>query len=1096
MYIRIIIVIISLALPIIAQVKPIKFDKLDVKGLSQGSIRCMLQDSRGFIWVGTQDGLNRFDGYNFEVFRTSNPQRPVLTNNWIESICEDAFGNIWIGTKTGLSYYNYDYDTLGSFSFEADSLNSKSVYSIIKDSRNDSLLWISISNHILAFNIFSHKYQSFQPEYFSDSYLMRVLFQDSRGNIWGGSSGLGIYKFNNSRNKFDRYYNSNDPIYPLMVDFISGIAEAPNGNLYITNGGGFGILNTVTHSYKKLGPKNAYIFCTGIAYDDKYLYVATRGDGLIQFDVTSQNLIFHKNNPSDLTSISTNVLQSILRDRSGIIWIGSNGKGISLLNQYSYKFNPVYFQKGGMELSSIRCFYEDESGTLWIGGYHGLVEYNSKSQKHQTHYWDRGGDRIGNDNIYTIYPDLTDQTKLWLGSEGGGLVQFDKRTKEFKSINLNIDNYSPQYGHFVSTLYMDNENLLWIGSHLGLLVYHTKTKNIEVVKLGNPLEKNTNQSQVTALFEDSYSNLWVGTENMGLFQINKRDKKVVKNFRSSSSSISSNSIKSIMMDSKNRLWLGTRNGLNRFDYLSNEFETFYQGDGLPNDVIYGILEDEFGNLWLSTNYGLSKFNYADLSFENFTVTDGLQDNEFNTNAYYKNKQNKLYFGGINGYNSFFAKDIVKNTTNPQISLTDFKLSGVSVKSGITRDGRKLFEGSIYSTKTIELSYDDRIIGFEFASLDFTSPGRNQYKYMVEGITTDWIPLKNERSVTVSNLAPGNYVFRVIGSNNDGVWSANPLEINLIVKPPIWRTWWFFLIVVTLIVISIYYSYRKRVSVIEESNKLLEKTVEERTIELKRINDALLCEISERKKIEEEIKKYSDELRANNAAKDKFFSIVAHDLKSPFQGLLGYSEILNDSYDELERDEIKEYLSYIKEISKNTFTFLSNLLSWSRLQLGRFEFLPLMISLREKVNDSINLLKVNADNKSITVLNLISPTAFVHADDNMLHSVIMNLLSNAIKFSNSNGTIKFLSEQEEGFHILSIEDDGVGIREEDLNKLFNIELHHSTKGTALEEGTGLGLLLCKEMINRQGGTISVESKFGIGTTFKIKLPIYKENNEST
>jgi signal transduction histidine kinase len=609
------------------------------------------------------------------------------------------------------------------------------------------------------------------------------------------------------------------------------------------------------------------------------------------------------------------------------------------------------------------------------------------------------------------------------------------------------------------------------------------------------------------LSEDKNGNLWIGTYRDGVFKYEMRTGKIIqfRNDPADSTSLSNDRIRSIYEDSKGRLWIGTRlQGLNLFDPSTQKFTRYTMTNGLPSNSIYCILEDNEKNLWLATHNGISKFNPDLKTFENYDKDYGLQDNVFVAPAYCKSKRGELIFGGYNGFNVFFPEKIKK-----KVYFAPFVITSI-----------KTFDQTIYRDLSqpvdIVLPYNKNYLSFSFSLFDYYNPLKIRYKYKMESIDKDWINCGNRHYVSYGNLVPGDYKFSVMAENANGVWNKKSLSVSITICPPWWKTWWFKLTSLAILMISVYITYQLRVDSYQKKQNELLTLVKQRTLEITQANDRLIDnqahieEQSEELRIHAESLKKANELLINdqqiievqarqlqdtnqqlivlNSTKDRFFSIIAHDLRNPFHTVKGFSEILLNDLENLEPEKVKRFIQLIYNSSTNGSNLLENLLQWSRSQTGRISYDPTHIALTTIVWETINLLEANANQKNIKILQNIDNEIVAFADENMLKTIFRNLISNAIKFTPNNGQIIIKAIAEESQLEVTIEDTGIGIPKDILPRLFQIETTVTTRGTAHEQGTGLGLILCKEFIEKHHGKIWVESIEDKGSQFKFTLPV--------
>ncbi len=727
----------------------------------------------------------------------------------------------------------------------------------------------------------------------------------------------------------------------------------------------------------------------------------------------------------------------------------------------------------------IKAIYIDKDNKLLIGTYGGISIWDRKKNNFKNISNTPGCKNcLSNNRVRSIIEDR--EGLIWIGTWGGGANRYDKRTNQFK-VFLNDSTNSKTIGdNFVRMIYQDKKGVLWFATERGISKYDKKTESFFTYHPDYNNPRGLQDNHIIVIYEDNFNNFWLGTEKgLVLFDSEKEEFTTFSNNPKDSTTISSNRIISITEDNNHNLFIGTYGGgLNKFNYNNKTFTALREKDGLPNDVIYGILVDEENNLWLSTNNGLSKYIQKESQFQNYNITDGLQDNEFNGGAYFKSKESEMFFGGPNGLTIFKPNEIKTNSNIPPIVITDFKIYGVNYN----------LPEDISVTKEIILSHNQNYISFEFAALEFSNAKDNEYKFKLEGFDKNWNYSGNRRFTSYTNLSPGEYTFKVIGSNNDQLWNTVGASLKIKIIPPFYDTFGFKIFLGLFLIGTIFIIFQWRVRSVAKQNIRLEKLVEQRTKELN-INKIQLEQINdEQKRLLEDLSNSEIELRELNANKDKIFSIISHDLKSPFNSILGFSNILVDEYYRLPESERLEMLQFINLSSKQYFSLLNNLLQWANFKKDNFEIDSEKIELKKIIIDNMNLLQPNAIDKNIKIEIDISDRCIVFSDKNTLSSVIQNLVSNAIKFTKENGIIKISSCQDNSFAIVNVEDDGIGIEEENLEKLFRDDIIYSTKGTKDEKGTGLGLLLVKELVEKNGGKIWVESKLNVGTKFSFSIPL--------
>lgn len=811
---------------------------LSENGLSQNTVHDILQDSKGFIWFATEDGLNKYDGYNFTVYKNSQEDEYSISDNFIWTIFEDRSGVLWIGTNSGglckfdrekerfISYKNNPSDT--------NSLTLNNVRTICED--REGYIWVGTENGLDRFdrekNIFVHYRHDPKNIYSLSNNVVLAIFEDSGGDLWIGSDG-GLDKVDKKNNKFFNYSFDPNNVNSLSNNVVLSIYQDKQGHIWI------GTLKGLTKFDKKFGKFWRYVIndsktnsinsnrINSVLEDETgILWVGTE-DGLFQLNRSTNKFSNIKPSSFPVTSVlNDNDILSLFEDNSGLIWVGTAENGIVKYDKERIKFKHYKhdpFNKNSLSNNTIRSLFQDDEGTLWIGTLGGgLNRYEPRSNKF-LHYKNNPHDKysLSDNTISAIYKDS--YGFLWVGTWEGGLNRTLKPHKKLVPHNLefvhfrngvsNGARYQRLSSNLIQIVYEDSKKWLWIGTGAGLDLYD-RNKNGFINFTSDPNNPNSlssNQVQ-SCIREDRNGNLWIGTWN-GLNKIPASTLENVFNDPASvrferyrfqqgnPNSLSDERVISIYEDKEGNLWFGTYGG--GLNMLSAEqqgtgggkFINYTAEDGFPSNIIYRIEADDKGNLWLSTDNGLSMFNPQKKTFRNYDASDGLQGNQFFWGASFKGKNSELYFGGTNGFNVFDPEELKNNDHIPPIVITNFQIFNKPVD--IDKEDSPL-KRSITSTKEIELSYSQGVFSFEFAALDYTVPGKNRYAYIMEGFDNNWIYSGNRRYVTYTNLDPGKYVFKVKGSNNDGIWNEKGTEITITILPPLWRTWWFISIAVLLI----------------------------------------------------------------------------------------------------------------------------------------------------------------------------------------------------------------------------------------------------------------------------------------------------------
>ncbi len=824
-----------------AQDYDLTFEQLTIKdGLSQSSVFKIMQDSRGFLWFATQDGLNRYDGYLFRIFyRKEKLDSTSISNTWINWITEDKDGYLWIGTSGGgVNRFDPATELFEHYMNEAEnpkSLGNDRVLTIFIDSQNN--VWVGTDGGGLnKFNRAEKNFTVYKNNPADSLSLshnsVSSILEDHEGNLWIGTVGGGLNKFDRNSGKFIHYHNNPRDPHSLSSNEVSVIFEDKDHNLWIGTKEGINIYNPKKDNFKRYladpqksnSLSNNYIRSIN---QDKYgfIWIGLYG-GLNRYNPKTKRFeVLHKD-PTDKSSWDNRIIWDITEDNSGLLWLGTNN-GIVKISRTKFMHlkndpdNPT-----SLSNDFIWSIYEDSKGSVWIGTHGGgLNKFNRATGRFRRYLPNDKKNSIPGKRVLSITEDS--RGYLWLGLMGEGLARFDRGTNQFKSYFFDWEKTRSPGINNIWCLLAEKDEELWVGTDAGLYLFNKNTGKVKPFAAEFDSLSGLNQVRIRSLFLDRKKNIWVGTYGYGLFLVNPQSK-TIENFtfdESDSTTLSNNYVRTIWEDQNGTIWVGTSGGLNKFLGKEAGFLHYSDKDGLPNNVVYGILDDDEKNLWLSTNKGLSKFDPQSMVFTNFDVRDGLQSNEFNLGAYCKTRDGYMFFGGVNGFNIFRPADLKPSLFIPPVYITEFKKFDKKVK----------FDQSIQHLNEIVLSYKENFIAFEFTALDYTNPEKIQYKYMLEGFDNTWIECGNRRYASYTNLDGGEYIFRVKGTNTDGLWNEKGAAIKVMINPPFWELWWFKLLLTLFVITSIYTVYRMRVYSIHKQREILQQQVEERTRELKERN---------------------------------------------------------------------------------------------------------------------------------------------------------------------------------------------------------------------------------------------------------------------
>ncbi len=1056
------------------------FEKLTIEnGLSSSAIYSIHQDRTGFLWFGTEDGINRYDGYNFKVYRYQPGKINSLSGYTVNTIFEDSDGILWIGTRDGLNMFDPSTEEFTHFKANPDSsgfLSENFITKIFEDSRRN--LWIGTKNGL---NIFDRKKKIFLVYYnnpqvnnsISDNYVVSFL-EDNNGYLWIGTRN-GLNKYNYADKSFTVYKYNPQNNNSLNNNIIFSLFEDSNGTIWVGTYKGLNkiVVSSDNNELKFIRVEDEYPqwktinnqIISSICEDDyNNLWIATKGSGLNIINREKNEVRNIRHQKDNIKSINSDEIRVVFKDFSGVIWIGHFIKGINSFNKDSGRFFHYKVTGSDNELNYSNDIYSiliDKKRNLWLGssdnGINLIKEWNTPNQKISKIIVDNPVTSIIEDK----YGDI------WIGTFGSGLQRFNPGLKKSKVYKYDPSNHKGINNNFIHTLFEDKEGTIWIGSGLGGLIKYDMINDSFISFMHNPAdEKSISSNEISVIYEDKDGTLWLGTTTQGINILNKHQSEFIryKHNPEDINSISSQRINTIYQDNSGRIWIGTfSGGLNLFEKKTETFKHYTTENGLPGNTIFSIVEDNSGNLWLSTNKGLSKFNPALNQFNNYDASDGLQGEEFNPQSYFYDKEkNLIFFGGPNGLNIFNPDEIKENKIIPKLAVTDFQIFNHSVKAANRNGVQKI----VTFSDEIEISYSDNIFSFEFAALHFSNPRKNQYAYKMEGFDKKWIYSGSRRFVTYTNLNPGNYTFKVKASNNDGKWTEKPLSINILISPPWWQTGWAYGSYIIIIVAGLFGVRRF------EKNRM------------KLRNELKMHEFETQK------------LREVESMKSRFFANLSHEFRTPLMLIKGPVEkLLNENSE----GTIGDQLRMINRNSINLQNLIDQLLELSQLEASA-------IPLKAKEENIIPLLKgltfsfdSLAREKNITLKFVSNAESIITwIDKDKFEKIINNLLSNAFKFTNDGGRVSVIIELNDmkKFVEVIIQDSGIGIPENKIEKIFDRFFQADESGAG---GSGIGLALVKELCELHKWDINVSSKRGIGTKFILQIPLgdhFNKNENNT
>jgi ligand-binding sensor domain-containing protein/signal transduction histidine kinase/DNA-binding response OmpR family regulator len=1040
------------------------------QGLSNSTIECIFQDDRGFLWFGTRDGLNRFDGNHMFIYRYNTTDTNSISDNYIRCISQDKSGAIWVGTSNGLNRFDPKTERFTRFKTKSDNLSSIShnlITSICESKTGE--LWIGTWSGL---NLYLPENKSFLRIYAKEIHpapenQLNCLYQDSSGRLWIGSE-KGLFYLDNKTRSLIPWHNSNSG----LTGAIRIIHSGADGSMW---------LGTVDDGLYAFNPeKNVWKHYQHIDKDpsslgsnlvrsievDKHgkLWVGTVNGGLnlLLKEDTFQRF---QNEPANPASLSQRTVSALLEDSQGNLWIGTHRGGVNLYipNQQNFGLFQKDVNTNSLSYNDVKCFFEDRTGKIWIGTDGGGLNEFDPATKRFVHYRYNpfNTKSLGSDEVLNVAEDS--DGNLWVSTWGGGLNLFNRNSGTFTRFLHSPTKSGSISSNYVQQVFEDDQRRLWVATYYGgLNFFDRKTQTFKRVESDEQHLTHLMGNNFVSICQDKKGNLWFGTDDGGLNCLERQTQKFVNYFVNEEKMPD---LRVLYVDSKGRLWVGQA-GLYLFNEAKRSFELFTGQAALSTEFIKGVCEDNEGYFWISTSNGLTRFHPQTKSIKKFNTADGLQGPEFEANAYLKSRSGQLFFGGVNGFNAFYPKDIQPDPFIPAVYVTNFQVSNEKVTPGTNP---ALLPHAISYTKKIILSHTQSTFSFDFAALNFSVPENNQYAYRLRGLNDEWNYVGNEHKATYTNVPPGDYTFEVKASSNEGVWNQIPTAITVIITPPFYNTWWFkTLIAAILLAAACAFLFLNR------------------RLELQKLEEAKRVDM--------------------HRMQLQFFTNISHEFRTPLSLILGPLEILQK---EEHGSRFQHHYQTMHRNASRLLGLVNELMDFRKAESGvlTLKVMPgnLELFLTEIADEFTGLSEAKNIDFSIQVLDKLPQLWF---DRQVLEKILMNLISNAFKYTANSGTItvkatRSLHELSPSFQnelilknnyrgkeyiFIQVADNGIGISKDSIKHLF--ERYYKITDSHL--GSGIGLAFVRSLVFLHKGSISVYSERHKGTEFIVALPVNEDD----
>lgn len=1094
-----------------------RFRQLNINNHLPGNrIQCIEQDTDGMIWIGTSQGLCKYNGYNIYTYRADNDNNKTLSSDYISSIYVDITGNLWIGTDKGVNLYNAENDNFRQILFSGDGNDYSAASSILCISQSpDSAVWVGTESGVFIIHKDLATVTRLKQDFPETSGIINpmvfgILF--SNDNAYISSLNAPLVKIDLNTKKASALLTDGRK-HPLS-GWLTRMTCDASGRIWVYNSHCVRILypgdnNLVCLKSDLVGYKSVH----AVEQDNRgNIWLGTEGGGVTVLDSSLALLKRFKHSNEDPQSLCSDIVYDIYADNQGNVFIGTYDAGVSIYERWADKFyneTPIKSNLFKLKKQSVLAIHEDTDNNIWVGtDGGGLSYYNYVTGESKAYLFSENCDNCISDNVVKSLAEDS-EGNIYAGTFRGGINIIHRKTGEIARLE-GIELPEVQ----AWTMFFDGETKYFGLLRFGLVIQQPDG-TFKYLYGNSNYGRLSEISNVIHISKANDGRIILGTEQKGMYFYNPTTDELqqVSMQINGRQGIISTTVYGVYQDEKGIYWVAGNRGITRYNPDSASFINYTTKQGLSHNSCRIIKGDSTGNIWIGTSLGISKFIPEKGLFKNFDVNDGLQSGEFNYNAICIASNGYYYFGGTKGLSYFRPDEIKNNPYKPPVIISGLKIFNTPVTQETEIDGRKILSKHISKTKKIKLNHDDMVFELEFAALNYSLPNECSYKYRLEGFETNWnYAQSNKRFASYTNLNPGTYQFQVFASNNDEVWNETPAEMTIVVSTPFWQTWYFIGGVVLLLIMLVVLGYKLRLRNLELQKKKLEHIVKIKTKDIKDVNKLLQKRQKEitlqneelsmhRHKLEEliqqrtvELEKAKHQAEESDRLKTSFLANMSHEIRTPMNAIVGFVGLLDDDF--YTPQERKRFIGSIRNSADVLMNLINDIIDISKIESGELSVTYTDCNIGKIMEELYHIYKIRNENIEVSSVKLVLKNELednltIHSDENRIKQILTNLLDNAFKFTDM-GTIEMGACISENNIVMFVSDTGKGIPKQHQEKIFDRFTKIEDDITKLYRGAGLGLYITKQLVMRLGGSLQLQSEVNKGSVFTISIPLNKES----